>query len=471
MTTHAEPSDLLNVTRMAEEIRDLSKSMSALISHPPNFWDILEYGRHSYETRYSKMLRWLLDPTENHGLGDLVARRLAEHCNLAWHVDQDSRDRTVVATEDHDIDVLYSNPAANLCIVIENKTGSDVHNAGTSDESQLKKYYDDVEGRPGLKGTTKAYIFLAPEDDDPYPDLVDAGLGWYDAWTVMAYSALEPILGEACAELRISDEADAPHALKIIEDFRYDQRRKFSTEHRDEISRVLFGTANADPSKQAGVLVREMIAGLLAYDLVDGAEIRGSGGAYQQALRELSKQERESFRQALQQDHLDQKNVRDVLKWMWEYKPRVYRQDHTPNAKVSGLVTDLVRHFAKVDDPRGSTSYEVRQGLPVGWRIRRTRGKGQGMYMTSPGGEVEFYISGDKAGRFPNDGFGYNTDPKDHKAGRAVKGVLDNRQLNHVDHWLDHFGDLTACIVAGIEQTMKKLSAAKPVSRDEGQER
>ena len=30
--------------------------------YPPNIWDIVEYGKESYETRYSKFLCWLLDP-------------------------------------------------------------------------------------------------------------------------------------------------------------------------------------------------------------------------------------------------------------------------------------------------------------------------------------------------------------------------------------------------------------------------
>jgi hypothetical protein len=37
-------------------------------AYRPNFWSIIEYGRGSYETRYSRMLRWLMDPSENHGL-------------------------------------------------------------------------------------------------------------------------------------------------------------------------------------------------------------------------------------------------------------------------------------------------------------------------------------------------------------------------------------------------------------------
>ncbi len=42
----------------------------------PNFWDIIEYGtskngmdRSAHETRYSRMIRWLMDPGENHNQG------------------------------------------------------------------------------------------------------------------------------------------------------------------------------------------------------------------------------------------------------------------------------------------------------------------------------------------------------------------------------------------------------------------
>ena len=41
-----------------------------------NIWRIIEYGKKSYETRYSRMLRWLLDPNENHHFGNKFAKAL-----------------------------------------------------------------------------------------------------------------------------------------------------------------------------------------------------------------------------------------------------------------------------------------------------------------------------------------------------------------------------------------------------------
>lgn len=43
----------------------------------PSFWSILEYGKNSYETRYSRMLCWLLNPAGTHGLGGFALRWFA----------------------------------------------------------------------------------------------------------------------------------------------------------------------------------------------------------------------------------------------------------------------------------------------------------------------------------------------------------------------------------------------------------
>lgn len=94
----------------------------------PNFWSILEYGeqkglqtRSAHETRSSKMLRWLVDANENHGLGNAVAH------NLITLIGGNStfgpaKNKAIKATaEDMDIDVLYKDFSQNVCLAIEVK--------------------------------------------------------------------------------------------------------------------------------------------------------------------------------------------------------------------------------------------------------------------------------------------------------------------------------------------------------------
>jgi|GEM_PF-3233213 len=59
MTRDADPLDLLEREMQQPGLRHLVGKVSR-----PNFWPIIEYGRGSYPTRCSRMLRWAMDPGE-----------------------------------------------------------------------------------------------------------------------------------------------------------------------------------------------------------------------------------------------------------------------------------------------------------------------------------------------------------------------------------------------------------------------
>ena len=63
-----------DVKGFASAVADLIQSpkYQELESKRANFWHVLEYGQHSIEVRYSRMLRWLLDPNETVTLEVLV---------------------------------------------------------------------------------------------------------------------------------------------------------------------------------------------------------------------------------------------------------------------------------------------------------------------------------------------------------------------------------------------------------------
>ena len=80
--------DIKNYVNLIETIRvenpNLQKYVDKLvIESVPNFWEIIEYGntkdrnmRSAHEIRYSRFIKWLLDPTENHNLDHLFIREL-----------------------------------------------------------------------------------------------------------------------------------------------------------------------------------------------------------------------------------------------------------------------------------------------------------------------------------------------------------------------------------------------------------
>ena len=79
---------LKDYVNLIETIRvenpNLQKYVDKLvIESVPNFWEIIEYGntkdrnmRSAHEIRYSRFIKWLLDPTENHNLDHLFIREL-----------------------------------------------------------------------------------------------------------------------------------------------------------------------------------------------------------------------------------------------------------------------------------------------------------------------------------------------------------------------------------------------------------
>ena len=125
------------------------------------------------EIRHSAFLRWLLDPSETHGLGDYWLRQFLRQVIKAGEgisddfltlFDLDALDlgQAEVRKERRNIDLLIldkKHPKHPFVCVIENKVDSSEHS------NQLQRYRSITEQEfPGYK---KAFVFLTKSGDEP----------------------------------------------------------------------------------------------------------------------------------------------------------------------------------------------------------------------------------------------------------------------------------------------------------------
>lgn len=150
-----------------------------------NVFEILNLTR--AEIRHSRMLCWLLDPEENHGMGDLFLRNILNNykcetsLNLEDFLKQPKIDKVIVTPEWKNIDILIDCPKDNVVVAIENKIGAHEHNQGKTDKSQLEAYSETLSTKYTDYNIIK--LFLTPDGDEPtqddwkiltYQDVVDA---------------------------------------------------------------------------------------------------------------------------------------------------------------------------------------------------------------------------------------------------------------------------------------------------------
>lgn len=147
------------------------------------------------EINISRLLGWLLDPTEGHGLGDRALRALltvAGQKEAVGGLDAESQaflaahniyslafSPLIVETElkanlaesNRSVDVAIIDPLNKLCIAIENKFGA------REGPEQLEKYRKDLTKR--FKGYTRILIFLDRLEAEPGSKAwLPVGYGW-----------------------------------------------------------------------------------------------------------------------------------------------------------------------------------------------------------------------------------------------------------------------------------------------------
>lgn len=120
------------------------------------------------EVKHSRFLSFLLNPNQNHGLGNLLlVRMLREALASASNTlspdffDVMDLNETLVHRERHNIDLLLTNESHRLAVIIENKVWSTEH------PDQLNRYHEIV--RKAYPGWHVFGIYLTPHGSQPLP--------------------------------------------------------------------------------------------------------------------------------------------------------------------------------------------------------------------------------------------------------------------------------------------------------------
>ncbi len=120
------------------------------------------------EMRHSDFLAYLLNPNQNHGLGDLFAKRLIQRAITSApglttirpiDLDINDLDSAIVLREWQNIDILLLDEKNGVGVIIENKVDSNEHgNQLTRYRQVIQQYYPDIQ---------QICIFLTPEGVEP----------------------------------------------------------------------------------------------------------------------------------------------------------------------------------------------------------------------------------------------------------------------------------------------------------------
>lgn len=162
-----------------------------------NLFDVLKITR--AEIRHSNMLGWLLNPNENHGLGDAFLRGILQRL-----VENDSDGRYDVFSvllmdlysfsvmrEWKNIDILLTSSDEKTVIAIENKVGSHEHS------NQLNRYREILEQE--YPEYSRLCVFLTPDGETPSD---------VENWDILSYNDVVEVLEEVNARIKILPDVD-----------------------------------------------------------------------------------------------------------------------------------------------------------------------------------------------------------------------------------------------------------------------
>lgn len=162
-----------------------------------NLFDVLKISK--AEIRHSNMLGWLLDPNENHGIGEAFLKAVVQEMVVK---DTDGRYDVfqtllldfysfTVYREWKNIDILLVSDQDKFLIAIENKIGAHEHS------NQLNRYRTILEA--DYPEYRKMFIFLTPDGDDPSD---------VENWDVLSYAAIADILSGKADELELQPDVE-----------------------------------------------------------------------------------------------------------------------------------------------------------------------------------------------------------------------------------------------------------------------
>lgn len=144
-----------------------------------SMFDVLGMARN--EIRHSRVLRWLLDPNESHGLGPLFLRAFLQQVCMAGGDAFDlltaDLDTFSVFHEYKHIDLLLISRESKVVVAIENKVDSTEH------DDQLKRYEDVLRADFPEDKFKRAFVYLTLDGDEasrsewlplPYQKIIEA---------------------------------------------------------------------------------------------------------------------------------------------------------------------------------------------------------------------------------------------------------------------------------------------------------
>lgn len=171
-----EQEALHNFLQDIECLDDLNAWTSKL-----NLFDVLKISRN--EIRHSNFLAWLLNPNENHGLGDKYLKGLLSRILKNSNKKNDVLNILLsdfysfnIYREWKNIDILILSDKEKLAVIIENKVTSNEH------DNQLNRYKKTLEIEyPDYK---KIFLYLTPDGLEPSDS----------DWDILTYTDVVEIL-------------------------------------------------------------------------------------------------------------------------------------------------------------------------------------------------------------------------------------------------------------------------------------
>ena len=185
-------------------ISDRDVSRLELILDRPNIFNALRIIQH--EVRHSNFLAWLLNPNDNHGLGELFLKRFLREILITSNVkkslieiEEMNLDLAQVKREFLNIDILIE--IENLIIIIENKIKSKEHS------NQLNRYFEQASKYYG-KEPVIVFVYLTVSGGEPSSE----------AYISISYEQIEKIIADI---LSVYSERLNPSILMYLKDYLY----------------------------------------------------------------------------------------------------------------------------------------------------------------------------------------------------------------------------------------------------------
>lgn len=388
---------------------DLADALLALLDEPAierralppaNFWSIVHYGEQSYENRYNRVVRWLLDPTENHGLDAAVVNALIA---AVWGGPGEQpvvgvrRVRTGIETPvprasdtalAGRIDITVVDHANRVVIAIESKLASSAH------DEQLRRYREWITS--AYAGWQHVLVFLTEVAEQPDDE----------GWTALTYGDFVDVIAAARETRKVAPRVDA-----VIDDFVADVDRR-GAGPADERIAGLFFTDAAEP-KPAQVRFADLL--LAVADEIEPADAERRApharlASYVARLRSSAPAPAASdvfgrLTTRFEERSRSSSELVRTLSYVLDHAPRILAQDH---AKAPG-VAEFFSAYAEYLTGRalrsardGVSTVRPEQSLGGYLRTVRVNQGGKGVtFNERVEGVARFRVSGNDLAVFP----------------------------------------------------------------------